>query len=41
MGKTLDDDELNNASAEELKEKLRKALQDAEKWDEENPDPER
>lgn len=41
MGKTLDDDNLNNMSAEELAAKLKESIAEAEKWEAENPDPER
>lgn len=41
MGKTLDDDENDKLSDEELLAKLRQGMSDADKWNEENLDPER
>lgn len=41
MGKTLDDDEHDKMTDEELVAKWQKAKKDAEQWDEENPDPQR
>lgn len=41
MGRTLDDDNFDEMSDEELVAKLRESVKDAEKWDEENPDPQR
>lgn len=41
MGRTLDDDENDKLSDEDLLAKLNKSMADADKWNEENPDPER
>ena len=41
MGKTLDDDNFDKMSDEELLAKLKGSIKDAEKWEEENPDPQR
>jgi hypothetical protein len=41
VGKTLDDDENDKLSDAELIKKLKQGMADADKWNEENPDPKR